>query len=320
MRTGATVITLSLLLGACSGTDDGTFQGYIEGTYVYVAAESAGRLVERPVIAGSIAERGAVVARLDAAEETESVIAAEARLAQAEAQLANLRSGERPEEISVIIAELNEARASFKAADDNYKRQLVLLEREVVSQAAVDDAKADRDVAEAKVESVQRQLEVAQLPARVDEILAAESNVAAEKAVLAQARIALDRRTVIAPNDGYIEETFYEPGELVEIGQPIVSLLPEINKKVRFFVPEERLSGVMLGQAVAVACDNCPSDLTAVIDFIASEAEYTPPVIFSRDARQKLVFRVEARPDGEALRLNVGQPIDVRLQGNEPAT
>ena len=320
MRPALLTIGVALFVAACSSEGDGALQGYIEGTYVYVAAESAGRLVERPLMAGDIADDGAVLARLDSSEETEAVVAAEARLAQAQAQLDDLLSGERPEEISVILAELNEARASFKAADDNYKRQLILLERDVVSQAAVDDAKADRDVAEAKVESVQRQLEVAQLPARVDEILAAESNVAAEKAALAQARIALDRRTVIAPDQGYIEETFYEPGELVSVGQPIISLLPDANKKVRFFVPEPRLADIALGQSVAVGCDNCPPNLTARIDFIASEAEYTPPVIFSRDARQKLVFRVEARPEGEALRLNAGQPIDVRLQVTEPAT
>lgn len=315
MRTPAILAGVALLLAGCSGSDNIPMQGYIEGTYVYVSAEIAGRVVARPAVAGAMVREGDILVRLDSADQVEAVAGADARLAQARAQLANLLSGQRPEEISVIAAELSEARTAFRLADDDLLRQLQLREKGVVAQAGVDNARARRDAALAKVEAIERQLEVARLPARVEEIDAAERNVAAEEAALAQARIALERRTLTAPAAGFVEETFFEPGELVATGQAVVSLLPDANRKLRFFLPETRLSTVQLGEIVAMACDNCEEGLTAEITFIASEAEFTPPVIYSKDNREKLVFRVEARPLGQAAFLKVGQPVDVRLTG-----
>ncbi|HET7716187.1 MAG TPA: HlyD family efflux transporter periplasmic adaptor subunit [Bauldia sp.] len=288
-------------------------QGYIEGTYVYVSADAAGRIVARPVSAGVTVAAGDILVRLDDSDEIEAVAGAQARLAKAEAELANLRSGKRPVEIAVIEAQLSEAQANYELAEEEYQRQLLLHEKGVVSQAAVDNAKANRDAAKASVDAIERELEVAGLPARPEVIEAAERNVAAEQAALAQARIALERRTLKAPESGLVEETFFEPGEHAAAGAAIVSLLPDANRKIRFFLPEPRLATIGIGSRVAVACDNCPEGLEGEVTFLSSAAEFTPPVIYSKDVRDKLVFRVEARPLGEAVRLKVGQPVDVTL-------
>jgi HlyD family secretion protein len=313
------VLVAPLLLSGCFGADDGAVQGYIEGTYVYVSAETAGRLVERPVSAGDTVEAGALIARLDDSEEKEALAEAEARTAQAKAQLANLLSGQREEEISVIAARLTEARANFNLAEEDYRRKLLLRERGTVAQSVVDDAKAKREAASATVEGTERELIVAKLPARPDEIAAAERNVAAEEAALAQAKIQLERRTLVAPSAGHIEKTFYEAGERVNAGQPIVSLLPEANKKVRFFLPEQQLARVKIGDRIAVSCDGCTSGLEAEIDRVATEAEFTPPILYSKESRDKLVFRIEAQPLGATTDLKVGQPVDVRLIGQREA-
>jgi len=316
VTTATLAVILVAGLAACSVDGGaGTLQGYIEGTYVYVSAEAPGRLIERPAEDGRPVAAGDLLARLDEADQVEAVAAAGARLAEAEAQLANLRSGQRPEEISVIAAELDEARSTFTSAEDDYQRKLLLLEKAVVAQAAVDDAKAKRDAADAKVAAIERQLAVAELPARPEQITAAERNVAALKAALAQANIALDKRTLRAPADGLVDQTFFEPGELIAAGQPVVSILPKANRKLRFFVPEGRLATVHIGDQVAIACDNCADGLAAEVTFIATEAEFTPPVIYSKNNREKLVFRVEARPLGAAADLKVGQPVDVTLPG-----
>lgn len=310
----AVVGATALGLAGCFGSGDQELQGYVEGTYVYVSAEASGLVVERPVAAGDRVAEGALLARLDDDEQKEAVQGAEARVARARAQLANLQSGKREEEIGVIAARLEEARAAFDLAKENYQRQLVLHERGIVPQATVDDAKAKRDTASASVETVERELLVAKLPARPEEIAAAERNVSAEEAALAQARIQLERRRLTAPAAGRVEETFYEVGERVNAGQPVVSLLPDANLKVRFFLPEEKLATVEIGDTVAVSCDGCADGLTAEIDFIATDAEFTPPVLYSKDSRTKLVFRIEAEPIGEARALKPGQPVDVRLE------
>jgi HlyD family secretion protein len=309
-----TIAAAALALAGCFGGGAPELQGYVEGTYVYVSAEASGLVVERPVAAGDVVAEGALLARLDDADQKEAVAGAEARVAQARAQLANLQSGKRAEEISVIAAQLAEARTAFNLAEENYRRQLVLRERGIVAQSLVDDAKARRDTAEASAEAVERELIVAKLPARPEEIAAAERNVAAEEATLAQARIQLERRRLTAPAGGRVEETFYEVGERVNAGQPVVSLLPDANLKVRFFLPEEKLAAIRIGDTVAVSCDGCEDGLTAAVDRIATEAEFTPPVLYSKDSRSKLVFRIEAKPLGAAEALKPGQPVDVTLE------
>jgi HlyD family secretion protein len=308
------VAILALLLAGCSGEGGDRLQGYVEGTFVYLSAEAGGRLVERPVAAGATVDSGALVFRLDDADETAAVAGAKARLAQAQSQLADLKLGKREAEIQVIAAQLTQARATLSNAEDDYRRKLLLREKGVVAQAAIDDAKAQRDQAQAAADAIARQLDVAHLPARPDEIEAAERNVTAQQAALDQAEIALQRRTLSAPAKGVIAETYYEPGELVTAGQPVVSLLPDANRKIRFYVAEPQLSQVAPGGSVGVSCDGCGSGMSARIDFIATEAEFTPPILYSEAARQKLVYRVEAVPAGDAAALKVGQPLDITLR------
>jgi len=308
------IAAAAMALAGCFGSSTPAIQGYVEGTYVYVSAEASGLVVERPVVAGDTVTEGALLARLDDADQKEAVAGAQARVAQAKAQLANLQSGKRAEEISVIAAQLQEALSALNLSEENFQRQTALKARGIVPQSTVDDAKAKRDANKASADAIERQLEVAKLPARPEEIAAAERNVAAEEAALAQARIQLERRWLTAPAPGRVEETFYEVGERVSPGQPVVSLLPDANIKVRFFLPEEKLATVNIGDTVTVSCDGCADGLTAEIDRIATEAEFTPPVLYSKDNRTKLVFRIEAKPLGAATALKPGQPVDVRLE------
>ena len=306
---------LPLALAGCFGGSDPTLQGYVEGTYVYVSAESGGRVIQRPAEAGRRVAAGDLLFALDSSDQTQAVAGADARLAQAKAQLANLQTGKRDEEVAVLATALSSARTTLQSAEDDYRRKLQLRQNGVAAQTVVDDAKAARDRAQSAVDSAERQLLVARLPARPEEITAAQLNVTAQEAALEQARIQLDRRQIKAPAAGLIEETFYEPGEQVTAGQPVVSLLPDANRKVRFFVPEANLASVAPGKTIALGCDGCATGMTAEIEFVSTEAEFTPPIIYSKDSRDKLVFRVDARPAGDAVSLKVGQPLDIHLEG-----
>jgi HlyD family secretion protein len=119
---------------------------------------------------------------------------------------------------------------------------------------------------------------------------------------------------VAASVAGRVTDTLFARGDWVPSGAPVVSLLPPGNVKVRFFVPETQLGTVSVGQKVAVSCDGC-APISATVSFIAPQAEYTPPVIYSKESRSKLVFLVEAKPAPEdALKLHPGQPVDVALK------
>jgi HlyD family secretion protein len=120
----------------------------------------------------------------------------------------------------------------------------------------------------------------------------------------------LDQRTVRAPADALVEDTVRKAGEWVGAGGIVISLLPAENIKVRFFVPEPELSAIRRGQRLALRCDGCPQDMTATVRYVAPQAEFTPPVIYSVGSREKLVFMVEAWPDA-GTQLHPGQPVDV---------
>jgi len=140
----------------------------------------------------------------------------------------------------------------------------------------------------------------------------AEAALRTAEARLNSAATRLARRKVASPVTGTVQQVYFRPGEMVPAGRPVVALLPPGNLKVRFYVPESALPQIAYGGAVKVGCDGCTPDLTARISFIASAAEFTPPVIYSRDERSKLVFLVEALPE-MPQEFRVGQPIEVAL-------
>ena len=318
MRQALFILPL-LLLAACSGSQDNAFQGYVEGDFVDVAPDVGGRIVEIAVRRGATVAAGDLLFRIDATEAEGAVDQAEAEKARAEAQLANMLGGKRPPEIAVIEAQIAEAQASLDTARKEFERQQSLFDQKVISEARLDQAREAVSVAEARVESAKRQRDVAAMPARTPEIDAGERAVDAARAALEQAQTRLMKYVVEAPVAGRIEDTHYEMGEVATAGAPVLSLLPDNARKVIFFVPQGARAALATGGTVAVACDGCPENLSAEITFLGEEAEYTPPVIFSRENRGKLMFRAEAHLDGEAARLPIGQPVDVTpaLRGSQ---
>jgi HlyD family secretion protein len=309
---GGLLVALAAAMGL--GGDGGPLvvQGYVEGEYVYVAAPVAGRLETLEVARGAQVAAGAPLFQLDRSSEQPARDDAAARLARAEANLANLKKGKRPSEIESLQAQLAQAEAMLELSNVALKRREELIGSHAVSREAVDEARATHERNQARVAELQAELETARLGARADEIEAAEAEVTAARAQLAQADWRLDELSQAAPKAGLVFDTLYRPGEWVAAGAPVVSLLPPENIKVRFFVPEPRLGGVAVGDVVQVRCDACAPDLSATISYISPDAEYTPPVIYSREMRAKLVYLVEARPR-QPTALRPGQPVDVTL-------
>jgi HlyD family secretion protein len=307
------IVALLLLAGCGEGGDAAALHGYVDADYVLAGAESGGRLTGLPVKRGDTVKAGALLFTLDDRDEQAALAEAKAQLSQAKASLGDLQTGKRPEEIRVLDAQLADAEASLTVAQKSYDRNRDLSTRAVVAIATLDQSKADLDSAAARVQAARENRAVANLPARPDQIAAAEQQVEAFAAAVQSAETKLARRTQAATANGRIEEIFYQVGEVVPAGQAVASLLPDGARKILFFVPEAVRSTVRPGQRISIACDSCANGLTATVASIATEAEFTPPVIYSKESRAKLVYRVEARPEGEAERLDPGQPVDVRL-------
>jgi HlyD family secretion protein len=178
----------------------------------------------------------------------------------------------------------------------------------IYAPARLDDARAVANAAQAQVVAARRQRDAATLGAREDQVRAAEFRVVQASAGLSGAQARLADLSPTAPAAARVEEVFFQPGEWAAANQPILALLPDDRIKLRFFVPAADLAAYAPGAVVRFACDGCPKNLTAKVTYISPRPEFTPPVIYSREARDRLVYMVEARP---SARLNPGQPVDV---------
>ena len=308
------ILLAAAVLAACSSGEP-PIQGYVEGEYVRVAAPIAGTLVKLDVQRGAQVQSGTPLFTLEAENEVAGRREAEERVRTAEAQLANLQKGKRPPEIDTVRAQLAQAQAALKFSTADYERTADLVKKNFVSQQKLDEARTALERDRARVAELNAQLAVVQMPARSDEIRGAESEVSAARQSLAQADWRLKQKQAASSVSGTVTDTLFVQGEWVGAGAPVVAILPPGNVKARFFVPETKLGAVKIGQAVELRCDGCPAAIAAKVTFIAPQAEFTPPVIYSKDSRAKLVFLVEARPEAaDATKLHPGQPLDVVLK------
>ena len=319
-RTARLILVLTLIAAASGGAywyfdpaeeKPTAFQGYMEGNLVYMAPEESGRIERLNVEAGDLVSEGQLLFALESSVQIAQRNEAEARLRQAEAQLANLKAAQqRPEQIAVLRAQVERARANLDLSKNEFERQKTLYQKGISAKARLDQAESAFERDKAALDEAQRQVLAAQLGGRSGEIDAAEAFARAAEAMLRQAETRVAKRRVSAPVAARVQDIYFRAGEVVNAGQPVLSLLPPANVRVRFYVPEPVLSTLSLGQTVAIRCDNCADDLRAKIVFLSREAEYTPPVIFSDKERAKLVFRAEAKPLG-AVELPIGLPVSV---------
>lgn len=303
---------LATLLSAC-GPSAPVAVGYVEGDYVLLAPIEVAQVRSVAVRRGEHVEQGAAIAALEADDATIAVSQAEAALGQAEAQLADLRLGRRPEEIAVLEATLRSAEAQASEARRVLARVQDLFKRGIATQAQLDEASTQVEVVDAAIGQAKANLAVAALPARPEAIKAAENQVRQAAAALDQARWRLSRRSIAAPAPGRIDDVIRNAGDIAGPSAPVVSLLPDGAVKLRIYVPEAQFSAISVGSLLAVHCDGCAPGLTARVSYVSTSPEFTPPVIYSLETRQKLVYLVEARPEGGADGLQPGQIVDVEL-------
>ncbi|MCP9448853.1 MAG: HlyD family efflux transporter periplasmic adaptor subunit [Nitrospira sp.] len=299
----------------CSNSDPNLVQGYVEGEYVYVASPLPGTLESLSVQRGTQVKEGDPLFVLDSAAEQAARDEAERRLAQARANLEDAKKGKRPAEIEAIKAQLKQARAALKLAESEFARHEALMSVPgATAELEFDRARSMRDQQRQRVAQLEADLTTAQLGSRSDLVIAAEAEVRAREAALAKAEWDLSQKRRRAPKAGLVFDTLYHEGEWVAAGRPVVALLPPQNVKVRAFVPQAKIGTIHLGDQVAVSMDGVAQPLIGTVSFISPRVEYTPPVIYSRESREKLVFMIEATFDPQvSADLHPGQPVDVRV-------
>ena len=280
--------------------------GYIEGEPLYLAVPISGQITAIDVRRGDRVEAGAPLFVVDTRTLTAAQQEAGGQLRQAAAAVDAAASDYAQLQAQVGVARTNAAEADREAARLEH---VLALGHGAVSQQDVDKARATAEADRETLAAATRQAE------------AAEAQIAAARGQLAQARGAgadtqarLDQASQRAPTSARVEDVFYQTGEWAAANQPILSLLPDDRVRLRFFVPEGEVSRYQVGSEVRFACDGCAKGLTAKINYVSPRPEFTPPVIYSLQSRDRLVFMVEALP-ADPRGLTPGLPVDVVLRG-----
>ncbi len=303
------------VFAGCERRQDDAVQGYVEGEFVYVASPLAGAVTALSVQRGARVKAGDPLFALECGAEVAARDQAAKRLDEGRAKFDDAMKGKRPQELDAIEAQLDQSRAALALSEKELARQMELFRSGAASAQERDKAQSARDQDRQRVSQLEADLKTAQLGSRSDQIAAAEANVRALEAAVAKADWDLAQKRQSAPQDALIFDMLYRAGEWVAAGKPVVALLPPGNIKVRAFVPESRVGTLHPGDAVKVFVDGIGEQFSGKVSFISPQAEYTPPVIYSRETRGKLVFMIELIFDEDAAaKLHPGQPVDVRFE------
>lgn len=314
MGTKKLLLISCLALCGCRFDNGQSLHGYIEGLYTYVSPAIGGRLEELRVSRGDIIAANSLLFILDQQPEVAQLNQVQSNLNQAQETLVDLQKGQRQTIIDQLKAQRDQVLASLSLDKITLERYTNLYSKGAIDKNTLDTAATNYQRDMKKIKEIDANLAEASLGARENKITAQKAIVAAAVAETTQAKWALAQKTKYAPISGQIFDTYYRVGEFVPAGQPVLSILAPGNVKLIFFIPEASLSKIKIGQTIKFGCDSCKTKYSAIISFVSSKAEYTPPVIYSRESRTKLVYRVEAKITPEvATMMHAGQPVDVFL-------
>lgn len=308
------VVFWMLLLTSCSKHSK-VFQGYIEGQFTYITSYVSGNLMVLRVNRGDHVQKNQILFQLDPYPEEADLERAKFELESAKENLQNLLKGQRSTVVEGVLAQLAQANAQLSFALKELNRRKQLYQEHYVSKADLDQATNNYNQAMQRVNEIKANLNESKLGARNDLILAQQATVNSADANVRRLQWLVSQKTVQAPANAIVFDRYYLQGEYVGVGQPVLSILTPENIKLIFYIPEEFLSRIKLGDQVLLKCDGCQAHSAATITFISPETEYTPPIIYSQETRYHLVYRVEASMTAQqAVQFHPGQPVDVKIE------
>ena len=296
-----------------SGHDRLTLYGNVDIREVQLGFRVAGRLEQMNFEEGDAVAAGTVLAKLDSKPLRDGLALAEAGMAEAEARLAVLRSGSRPQEIQQARAQVSEAGAALKNAEQEYVRQRELTGKGLSSQGLLDNALAQRDEASARLAAARQALALAIEGPRAEDITAAEAALAGAMARREQASTQLQDTELLAPNNGVVLTRVREPGAIVSAGMPVYTLSLTDTVYVRAYVDESNLGQVVPGANLIVTTDSSAKEYIGQVGFVSPRAEFTPKSVETPELRTDLVYRLRIvildADDG----LRQGMPVTVTV-------
>jgi len=309
-----TLASMVIIFVGCQKDETATYQGYAEGEFVNVASSQSGRLDKLFVKKGENITKNSALFALECDSEIAALNQAKSEVTTAISVLNDIQKGSRNEEQSVIEAKLVQAQANAENLKAQANRSEALYKTNAISKAEMESSVAAAKASGAQVEELKNTLKVSKLSARDDQIKAQKARVKQAEFAAKQAAWRLDQKTLKATKNAFVFDTVYREGEFVPTGGIIVRLLPPENIKIKFFVPQKVAEKLMPNQKLSFYRSGDNKKFIATISYISAEAEYTPPLIYSNESKDRLVFMIEAYPKAEDTKwLRPGQPVKVSL-------
>ena len=285
--------------------------GTVESTSVVLAFKVPGRLAQRLVDEGQQLKAGQVVARLEDDELQDELRVRRAEQLAAQAALADLQAGSRREEIAAVAATLARLKAEADQASRDAVRSETLFSNDVIARKELDAARAARDAAAAAVREGEERLKLTQIGPRPDAVRVTKARLQAADAARSLAETRVTQAALVSPVSGTVLAKHAEPGELLAVGSPVITVGKLDEVWVRAYIPETQLGRIKLGQTAQVSSDTWKGrNYQGTISFIASEAEFTPRNVQTEAERVKLVYRIKITIANPRQELKLGMPVD----------
>ena len=310
------LLLLIVILFGCGKPEHIQYQGYVEGENIFLASPFSGILVKQLVSRGQAVKKNELLLQLDPNPQQLTIVQAQNELQEAQRLYKDLLNPKRKPEIEAIKAQIKQVDAQIELAEIRVRRFRDLYARQATDKDSLDETVAHYNELKHLKSQHQSNLELALLGSREERIKAQKAKIDALKATLDESKWQLTQKSIYAPVSGKIFETYYIEGEFVKAQQPIASLLAPENVRIEFFIPVKELNRIKVGQKINFTCMNCSKTFQALISYVSPEAEYIPPLVYSRENEDKLVFRIKAKILEPEL-FKPGQPITVTGLINE---
>lgn len=308
------VFLLTLGTAACSADDDARLLvGQLESDRVELTAEFSEPIIERAVQEGESVRIGQVLIRQDTSRIDARIEAAEARLAETRARLAEMTRGPRQEQINAARANVDGAVKELEFREADLSRVQDLYDRELASHDLRDRAQAARDAASASLDSLEAKLDELLSGTTVEELRQAEEVVRQAEAQVRSLKVDQSRHTAVAPQDGVLDSLLFEKGERPGVGQPMAILLGGSQAYARVFIPEALRVQVVPGVNALIYVDGMENPLEGRVRWVSSDAAFTPYYALTEDDRGRLSYAAKIDIVEEMRRLPDGVPVAVEL-------
>ena len=305
------LILISLVITACSDSNEGVALGTLERERVIHPATTNEILIDLPVSAGQLVEKGQVIAKFDAELQQAIVAKAQAQLAQATAFLEKTLNGARPEEVAAASAKVAAANAAYTQSEANFRRAKTLVKDKLASQETLDSATAARDETFANLESAKQNLNELTNGSRVEDINSAKAQVQAAEAELKVQQKYLSDLSIKAMRAGRVDNLPWHVGERVTKGSPVVIIQANSAPYARVYIPEPYRAKLNQGMTLTVRVDGIDKDIQGELTWIATEPAFTPFYALNQEERARLMYLAEVTLPVSENNLPTGVPAQV---------